>query len=132
MGKTQCPFRRHYGLAGQQGVLSYDFLEFASKDEIIDHFSVRNLETVPIAAFGSEFEFGLVGVVQENAIVVVAHKERNAFVQRVFHSTVTRLVAVPHLVLLTPAVKSSRLLSKAEDMFVPAEYFVLNLSGTLH
>ena len=63
--------------------------------------------------------------------MVVAHEERNALVQGVFHSAVAGLVAVPHLVLFTPAVKFSRLLSEAEEMFIPPENLVLDLPGTL-
>ena len=63
--------------------------------------------------------------------MVVAHEKWNAFVQGVFHNAVAGLVAVPHLVLFTPAVKFSRLLSEAEEMFVPPENLVLDLPGTL-
>ena len=63
--------------------------------------------------------------------MVVAHEKWNALVQGVFHSAVAGLVAVPHLVLFTPAVKFSRLLSEAEEMFISPEQFVLDFPGTL-
>ena len=125
--KAQCPFRRHDRFARQSYILTQDFLIVLAEDEVVNHLPVRRLEAVIITAFRSELKFCLIRIIKENTIPVTAHKERDALVKRVFHHTVTRFIAVPHLVRFSSAVDLAGLLPKPEEMLVTAKRFIFHL-----
>ena len=130
--EAEGPFRWHYRIACKVFIMSDYLLEILPEDEIIYHLPVRHFKAVPVAAFGPELELGLVSIVEEYAVAVVAHEERDAFIERILNRAVTRLVAVPHLVLLAPAVELTGLFSEAEEMFVTPENLVFNLPRTVN
>ena len=127
MSKTQRPFRRHDRFSRQSDVLADDFFIVFTEDKVIYHFPVRRFKAVIITAFRSEFEFRLIGVIKENTIPVIAHKERNTLVKRIFYHTITRFVTIPHLIRLATTVHLSRFLTKSEEVLVTTKHFIFHL-----
>ena len=126
MCKAQRPFRWHDRFSCQADVLADDFFVVFAEDKVINHFAVRGFEAVIITAFRTELEFRFIRIIQEDAIPIAAHKERDTFVKRVFSYAVTRLVTIPHLIRLSATVHLARFLTKTEKMLVTAENLIFH------
>src|SRR5690606_30091137 len=77
-------------------------------------------------ALFAKVELCLVGVVEEDAVIVTAHEEGDALVERILADAVAGAVAVPHGVAAATTVEGSALLPQSVDLLVAAQ----QLTGT--